>query len=61
MKYKELTEKIIGCAFKVHNALGNGFQEVIYQRSLAIEMHNQGLVFAREMNMPVYQQNQANL
>ncbi len=54
MKHKELTEKIIGCAFKVHNALGNGFQEVIYQRSLAIEMHKQGLVFAREMDMPVY-------
>lgn len=37
-KYSELTGKIIGCAMKVHSALGNGFQEVIYQRALEIEM-----------------------
>lgn len=54
MRHKELTEKIIGCAFKVHNTLGNGFQEVIYQRSLEIEMRKQDLSFAREMEMPVY-------
>ena len=34
----ELTGKIIGCAMEVHKTLGNGFQEVIYQRALAIEM-----------------------
>jgi GxxExxY protein len=44
MMYKELTEKIIGCAMKVHSTLGNGFQEVIYQRALAIEMRKAGLV-----------------
>lgn len=38
MKFKELTHKIIGYAMKVHSVLGNGFQEVIYQRALAIEM-----------------------
>jgi GxxExxY protein len=38
----------------VHSALGNGFQEVIYQRALAIEMIKQGLVFQREMEMPIY-------
>ncbi|MBV8390173.1 MAG: GxxExxY protein [Mucilaginibacter sp.] len=54
MKYKELTEKIIGCAMKVHAALGNGFQEVIYQRALGIEMSKAGLGYAREMEMPVY-------
>ena len=37
-----LTHNIIGCAMKVHNTLGNGFQEVIYQRALAIEMTKQG-------------------
>ena len=37
-KYSELTEKIIGCAMRVHSKLGNGFQEVIYQRALAIEL-----------------------
>jgi hypothetical protein len=42
-KQSELTGKIIGCAMKVHTQLGNGFQEVIYQRSLDIEMRKQGL------------------
>ncbi|MBK6938378.1 MAG: GxxExxY protein [Chitinophagaceae bacterium] len=54
LKYKEITEKIIGASMKVHAALGNGFQEVIYQRALEIEMQNSGLKFAREFNMPVY-------
>jgi GxxExxY protein len=54
MKHKELTERIIGCAMTVHNVLGNGFQEVIYQRALAIEMAKRGLTFAREMEMPIY-------
>ncbi len=44
-KYSEITSKIIGCAMKVHSTLGNGFQEVIYQRALAIEMDKQGLNF----------------
>lgn len=39
---------------KVHSTLGNGFQEVIYQRALAIEMGNQGLIFKREMEMKIY-------
>lgn len=54
MKYAEITEKIIKCAFKVHGTLGNGFQEVIYQRAIEIEMRNQGLNFSREFEMPVY-------
>lgn len=53
-KYSALTSKIIGCAMKVHSTLGNGFQEVIYQRALAIEMTKQGLSFFREMEMPIY-------
>ena len=47
MIYEDLTHKIIGCAMKVHSTLGNGFQEVIYQRALAIEMRKQGLDFTR--------------
>ena len=43
-----LTHKIIGCAMEVHKELGNGFQEVIYQRALAIEFMLQGLGFERE-------------
>ncbi len=50
----ELTYKIIGCAMKIHNTLGNGFQEVIYQRCLAIELEKQGLGFAREVEMPIF-------
>jgi GxxExxY protein len=54
MKYEEVTGKIIGCAMKVHSTLGNGFQEVIYQRALAIEMEKQGLHYEREMEMAIY-------
>ncbi|CAN1567388.1 GxxExxY, GxxExxY protein [Spirosomataceae bacterium] len=54
MKHKEITHKIIGCAMKVHSELGNGFQEVIYQRALDIEMTKQGLIFQREMSMNIY-------
>jgi len=54
MLHKEITEKIIGCAMKVHSKLGNGFQEVIYQRALAIEMERAGLKFVREQNMTIY-------
>jgi len=57
-KYSDLTSKIIGCGMKVHSALGNGFQEVIYQRALAIEMSDEGVMFSREQEMPVYYKNQ---
>lgn len=50
----DITRKIIGCAMKVHSALGNGFQEVIYQRALAIEMQKEGLEFQREMEMTIF-------
>jgi GxxExxY protein len=53
-KYSDLTSKIIGCAMTVHSTLGNGFQEVIYQRALAIELSKQDLAFVREMEMPIY-------
>lgn len=53
-KYSEQTGKIIGCAIEVHRALGNGFQEVIYQRALEYEFSLQGIGFAREFEMPIY-------
>ena len=53
-KYSELTSKIIGCAMTVHKMLGNGFQEVIYQRALSIEMHLQGIEHTREKEMEIY-------
>lgn len=57
-KYSELTSKIIGCAMKVHSALGNGFQEVIYQRALEIEFRDSDIMFNREYEMPVYYKKQ---
>ena len=56
-KYKEITEKIIGAAMKVHSTLGNGFQEVIYQRALEDEMQQKKLTFARELSIPVFYNN----
>jgi GxxExxY protein len=53
-KYSDITHKIIGSAMKVHSMLGNGFQEVIYQRAMAIEMTKQGLSFQRELEMQIY-------
>ena len=57
-KYSELTSKIIGCATTVHRALGNGFQEVIYQRALAIEMQLANIEFKREFEMPIFYRNE---
>jgi len=54
MKYEAITEKIIGCAMQVHRTMGNGFQEVIYQRALAIEMRYKGLAFEREKEMDIF-------
>jgi len=50
----EFTYKIIGCAMKVHSKLGNGFQELIYQRCLAIELGKAGLKFEREKEQTIY-------
>ena len=57
-KYSVLAEKVIGCGMTVHSALGNGFQEVIYQKALAIEMANQHILFSREREMPIYYRGQ---
>jgi len=54
MKHKQLTHNIIGCAMKVHTTLGSGFQEVIYQRAMAIEMTKQKLAFERELEMEIF-------
>ena len=54
LKHKNTTQRIIGAAFEVHNFLGNGFQEVIYQRALAVEMRKAGLEFAREVEQDIF-------
>ena len=53
-KHSELTGKIIGCAMEVHKIIGNGFQEVIYQRALAKEFNLQGIEYSREHEMHIY-------
>lgn len=50
----ELTYKIIGCCLRVHNTLGNGFQEVIYQRCLAIEFDKAQISFVREIEQTIH-------
>lgn len=54
LKHGDITGKILGAAFEVHKFLGNGFQEVIYQRALAYEMAQAGLTFAREIDQEIY-------
>ncbi|MDB4901423.1 MAG: GxxExxY protein [Mucilaginibacter sp.] len=54
LRHEEITHKIIGCAMQVHTIMGNGFQEVIYQRALEIEMSLRKLSFEREKDMDVY-------
>lgn len=54
LKHKDITQKIIGAAFEVHKFLGNGFQEVIYQRALSVEMRKAGLEFVREIEQNIF-------
>ena len=53
-KHGEITEKIIGASFRVQSTLGNGFQEVIYQRALALEFKVMNFEYSREFEMPIY-------
>lgn len=54
MEKDDLTYTVIGCAMKVHHTLGNGFQEVIYQRCLALELSKAGLNFEREKEQTIF-------
>lgn len=57
-EYNQLTRAIIGCAMMVHRKLGLGFPEVVYQRALAIELFKQGLRAEREVDLPIYYDNE---
>jgi len=56
-KYSDITQRIIGCAMRVHSALGCGFPEIIYQRAIGIEMKDERLNFEGEKVIPVYYKN----
>ena len=56
-KYSEITEKIIGCAFKVHSKMGTGYQEIIYQRCLEIELKKAGLSVQTEVEIVIFYDN----
>ncbi len=58
MKYEDITKRIIGAAMQVHTTLGNGFQEVVYQRALELEFPHFDLKFKREMEMPIFYRDQ---
>jgi GxxExxY protein len=57
-KHGDLTSQVIGSAYTVHKILGNGFQEVIYQRALEIELRNSQIPYLREYEMPIYYKNE---
>lgn len=58
MKHDHITQQIIGCAMRVHSTLGSGFQEIIYQRALSIEMNYAALHFEREKEIPIFYRNE---
>jgi GxxExxY protein len=57
IKHEDITGKIIGASFEVHKFLGNGFQEVIYQRALAYELGQAGLSYVREIEQEIFYKN----
>lgn len=54
LKYNEVTQKIIGCAMKVHSKMKNGYVETVYHKCLAIELKKAGLKFQQEVDVPIY-------
>ena len=58
MQYKEITEKIIGCAYIVYNKMGYGFLESVYEKCLLIELRNAGLKAESQQAITVCYENQ---
>ena len=54
MEINSLTHKVIGCAYKVHKALGAGFLEKVYENSLSIELRKQGIYARQQVKLPVW-------
>ena len=57
MKYKDLTERIIGCAYRVYNKMGFGFLESVYEKCLLIELKKAGLQAVFQNPITVYYDN----
>lgn len=55
---KPITEKIIGCAFRVHNELGSGFLEKVYENALLMELRSAGLMVDQQVPIPVFYKGQ---
>ncbi|HEX6845780.1 MAG TPA: GxxExxY protein [Chitinophagaceae bacterium] len=53
LKYHEITEKVIGCAMKVHRYFGAGFPEIVYKRALMIELERVGLKYKHEIGREI--------
>ena len=53
-RFNKLTERVIGCAMRVHTELGSGFPELIYQRALAVELKEAEINFQAEIHLPVF-------
>ena len=58
MKHEDLTSKIIACAYKIHNTLGFGFLEAVYQNALLIELLKTGLHAEKEKKIQVHYDSQ---
>jgi GxxExxY protein len=56
-RYSDITEKIIGCAMRVHQRMRNGYQELIYHRCLIIEFNKNNLPFLNESELPIFYEN----
>ena len=54
MEIDVLTHKVIGCAYKVHNVLGPGFLEKVYENALKLELNKQGIFVRQQPKLPVF-------
>ena len=54
MQYEEITEKVIGCAYRVYNQMGFGFLESVYEKCMAIELRNEGLAACCQQPITVW-------
>ncbi len=58
MEYKELTEKIIGCAYSVYNKMGFGFLESVYEKCMLVELRKEGLKSESQKSLTVFYENE---